>query len=54
VTFATKKDLTIVGLTRDLLMGLSWAVNVAEWIIRRRSVTSRDQGLRLDLAAPPA
>jgi hypothetical protein len=43
----------IVGLTRDLLMGLAWAVNlgVAEWIIRRRSVTSR-RGLRLDLAPP--
>jgi hypothetical protein len=32
----------VVGLTRDLLMTLAWAINVvvAEWIIRRRTVES--------------
>lgn len=46
----------IVGLTRDLLMGLAWAVNlgVAEWIIQRRPVASRARTLGLSPAAPPA
>lgn len=39
----------VVGLTRDLLMSLAWAINVvvAEWIIRRRASAPRQTVSRL-------